>query len=203
MSTASTSSSVLGPASKRQKLNNAFPNPVQIPPVSTNSTITVLTGRGARSVPQRPASRTGTSRSVSSTVAPPARVKTPVTMTRQAFPTGGPGRPPSRAESRSQSPSKLAHSSMPMPALKNSNAPSGSTSVKSPLFPVLVAKNGPSTTLAMGQAEGVKVAAKKGRRESFRPRPSSPGLGREYTDMWRGRTILGDQALSEDSEAEL
>jgi hypothetical protein len=38
------------------------------------------------------------------------------------------------------------------------------------------------------------------RRESFKPRPSSPGLGREYAEMWRGKTMLRDEALSEDSE---
>jgi hypothetical protein len=40
------------------------------------------------------------------------------------------------------------------------------------------------------------------RRESFKPRPSSPGLGREYAEMWRGKTMLRDEALSEDSEVD-
>lgn len=74
---------------------------------------------------------------------------------------------------------------------------------------MLTVKNGPSSAVKSGlsaleKKEVVAEAISRGkRRDSFKPRPSSPGLGREYAEMWRGKSMLRDEALSEDSETEL
>lgn len=50
----------------------------------------------------------------------------------------------------------------------------------------------------------IAPSATKGRRNSFKPRPSSPGLGTGYAEMWRGKGMIRDEAvaeLEEDSDA--
>jgi hypothetical protein len=41
------------------------------------------------------------------------------------------------------------------------------------------------------------------RRQSFKPRPSATGIGEEYAEMWRGKKLLQDEVLTEDSEVDL
>ncbi|PVF98682.1 hypothetical protein CPB86DRAFT_814523 [Serendipita vermifera] len=221
MSTNSTASSVLGPASKRKKLNNAHPLPVE-PPLSSVTSSTVVSNapkstRPARLVLQRPASRqdisktvttpttaTGTSNDGRSRTRRPlsiAESNTPTT-TYQPLPSGVPTRAPSRAAgSRAQSPSKIATlSAKSKPGGKDGVAPVvNSTQVKGLIFPTntpnLLSKEPKSD-----ESEEESIAARPKRRESFKPRPSSPGLGREYAEMWRGKQLLRDDILSDDDD---
>ena len=66
MSTTSSASSVLGPASKRQKLNNANPHATRATPNPTSSTA-IGSVASIRSVPMRPPSRQAASRIAGST----------------------------------------------------------------------------------------------------------------------------------------
>lgn len=51
------------------------------------------------------------------------------------------------------------------------------------------------TTLAPPVSSQAAPMVEKRRRESFRPRPSSPGLG--LPELWRGKAMIRDEAVAE------
>lgn len=210
-STMSTTSSVLGPAHKRQKLNNAFPHPVQtthVAPISSSSTVVSSTVKTAKSgiAPQRPTSRAGVSRAATTPTLP---MVSPVGgRSDKPFP---PPRAPSRAgvpSTRAASPSKLSTvTTIPTNGPKSAPVLSAQSNSTKPLvFPAVNSKV-TAVVAAVGKApiaEDEENKSSRGkRRESFKPRPSSPGLGREYAEMWRGKTMLRDDPLTEDSDGDL
>jgi hypothetical protein len=223
MSTISTASSVLGPASKRKKLNNAYPLPVEpaLPSVTSNTVISNASRstKPAKSAPQRPVSRLDVSKTVTTPTTATgasndgrsrtrrplsiAESNTPTTI-HQPLPSGLPARAPSRAAgSRAQSPSKIASLST-KPKLVGRDVIASTTSsaqAKESIFPSS-SSNISNKGLKSADADEQIAATRPKRRESFKPRPSSPGLGGEYAEMWRGKQLLKDDLLSEDSDSD-